>query len=150
MQKLDRELWEHSKHFLEKNFFDGSFPVLRQIMTWTNEELQSKYLEEEYAERKKGKDYDPFGGVLLFLRGEMDRRISEGLVSFEETENEVEARQPERGEKAETFRTVIKELQVTKDKPEKIVCLQPILDTLGVKLRDSFRHIPVDGCCERV
>jgi hypothetical protein len=90
--KLDKDLWEHSRWPLAEHFFDGSFAVMRLIMQLSNEELQARYLKEEYQERKKGrKKYDPLGGVLVFYRGEMDRRLKNGLVSFP-TSDELRAR----------------------------------------------------------
>jgi hypothetical protein len=88
--KLDRTLWESHRWPLSEHFFDGSFAVMKLIMQMTNEELQENYLKEDYEERKKGREkYDPLGGVLVFFRGEFDRRLKNGLVAFDDPGNDI-------------------------------------------------------------
>ncbi len=84
--QLDEMLWRHSRWEVpnKQAWYDGSFPIMRQLMQLSNEDLQKRYFEAIQQNRDRGIEEGEcyFKGDAILCRMEFGRRIDEGLVTF--------------------------------------------------------------------
>ena len=85
--KLDEILWYSSRWDVpnRERWYDGSLPIMRELIQLSNKDLQSRYFTAIQQNRNRNIEGNIYlTGDALLCRIEFGRRLDEGLVKFKE------------------------------------------------------------------